>query len=62
MSQWIEYAKKKGDQLYGLAIEHIRCREPDKAKELLTRAIGWYKKAGLEDKIQMVKDKLKEIS
>ncbi|MHA1229752.1 MAG: hypothetical protein ACTSRP_05695 [Candidatus Helarchaeota archaeon] len=62
MSQWLEYAKKKGDYLCELADEHIRCREPEKAKQLLNQAIGWYKKAGLEDKIEWVKNKIKEIS
>ncbi|MBD3229008.1 MAG: hypothetical protein GF329_12535 [Candidatus Lokiarchaeota archaeon] len=61
MSQWLEYAEKKGDHLCELAAEHLRSREPDKAKELLSQAISWYKKAGLEEKIEVVKDKLKEI-
>ena len=61
MSQWMEYAEKKGDYLCELADEHIRCKEPDKAKDLLGKAIGWYKKAGLTDKIEKVKKILKEL-
>ena len=61
MAQWLEYAEKKGDHLCELAAEHLRCREPEKARELLTQAIPWYKKAGKEDKIEIVKKKLEEI-
>ena len=61
MSQWMEYAEKKGDNLCELAAEHIRCKEPEKAKQLLNQAIGWFRKAGLEDKIEIVKNKLNEL-
>ena len=61
MSQWLEYAEKKGDHLCELAAEHLRCKEPQKAKELLSQAIGWYKKAGLDDKVDVVKQKLNDI-
>ncbi|TFF85975.1 MAG: hypothetical protein EU551_02880 [Promethearchaeota archaeon] len=61
ISQWMEYAEKKGDYLCDLAAEHLRSREPEKAKQLLNQAIGWYKKAGLEEKIEIVNNKLKEL-
>ncbi|MHA1271372.1 MAG: hypothetical protein ACTSPY_16380 [Candidatus Helarchaeota archaeon] len=61
MSQWYQYAEKKGDHLCELAAEHLRCKEPEKAKELLTQAMGWYIKAGLDEKVEIVKNKLKDL-
>ena len=61
MSQWIEYANKKGDYYCELAEEHLRSREPKKAKSLLLSAIEWYKKAGNQEKIDETQQKVDSI-
>jgi len=50
--QLIEFAEKKGDYYCNLAKEHLRSREPKKAKSLLLSAVDWYRKAGNEEKAQ----------
>lgn len=48
--QLFVFAEKKGDYYSELATEHLRSREPKKAKSLLLSAVDWYKKAGNEEK------------
>jgi hypothetical protein len=48
--QLVQFAEKKGDYYSELATEHLRSREPKKAKSLLLSAVDWYKKAGNEGK------------
>lgn len=59
--QLVEFAEKKGDYYSELAKEHLRSREPEKAKSLLLSAVGWYKKAGNEAKAQEAQKKADEI-
>ncbi|MFX1294773.1 MAG: hypothetical protein ACFFD2_07965 [Promethearchaeota archaeon] len=59
--QLIEFAEKKGDYYVELAEEHLRSREPQKARSLLLSAIDWYKKAGNEEKANMVQQKVDSI-
>jgi hypothetical protein len=55
--QLIQFANKKGDYYCELAEEHLRSREPDKAKSLLLSAVEWYKKAGNEEKANAAQEK-----
>ena len=59
--QLIEFAEKKGDYYCELAEEHLRSREPEKAKSLLLSAIDWYKKAGNEEKANNAQQKADSI-
>ncbi|MHA1649167.1 MAG: hypothetical protein ACTSYB_03150 [Candidatus Helarchaeota archaeon] len=59
--QLIEFANKKGDYYVELAEEHLRSREPKKAKSLLLSAVEWYKKAGNEEKANETKKRADEI-
>ncbi len=59
--QLIEFANKKGDYYCELAEEHLRSREPGKAKSLLLSAVEWYKKAGNEEKASATQQKADEI-
>ncbi|NVM27566.1 MAG: hypothetical protein HWN65_01880 [Candidatus Helarchaeota archaeon] len=59
--QLIEFANKKGDYYCELAEEHLRSREPKKAKSLLLSAVEWYKKGGNEEKANITRQKADEI-
>ncbi|TFG05842.1 MAG: hypothetical protein EU536_00420 [Promethearchaeota archaeon] len=59
--QLIEFANKKGDYYCELAEEHMRSREPNKAKSLLLSAVEWYNKAGNGEKAQMAQKKADAI-
>lgn len=59
--QLIEFANKKGDYYCELAEEHLRSREPKKAKSLLLSAVEWFKKAGNEEKANITQQKADEI-
>ncbi|MHA1264133.1 MAG: hypothetical protein ACTSRS_02760 [Candidatus Helarchaeota archaeon] len=59
--QLIDFANKKGDYYCELAEEHLRSREPKKAKSLLLSAVEWYKKAGNEEKAKIAKEKADKI-
>jgi hypothetical protein len=59
--QLIEFAEKKGDYYVELAGEHLRSREPKKAKSLLLSAVEWYKKAGNEGKAATAQQKADTI-
>ena len=59
--QLIEFAVKKGDYYCELAEEHLRSREPKKAKSLLLSAVEWYKKGQDEEKANMAQQKADEI-
>ena len=59
--QLIEFANKKGDYYCELSAEHLRSREPKKAKSLLLSAVEWYKKAGNEEKAATTQQKADEI-
>lgn len=61
MTQWLNYAEKKGDYYVNLAEEHLRSREPEKAKSLLLSAVGWYKKAGNEEKANQTQQRADKI-
>ncbi len=59
--QLVEFAEKKGDYYSELAKEHLRSREPKKAKSLLLSAVDWYKKAGNEVKAKEAQQKAEAI-
>lgn len=59
--QLIAFANKKGDYYCELAEEHLRSREPEKAKSLLLSAVGWYEKGQNEEKAKMAQQKADEI-
>jgi len=59
--QLVQFAEKKGDYYSELATEHLRSREPKKAKSLLLSAVDWYKKAGNEAKAKDAQQRAEAI-
>ncbi|MHA1371692.1 MAG: hypothetical protein ACTSWN_02315 [Promethearchaeota archaeon] len=51
---------KKGDYLCSLAETHSQAAEHKKAKNLYLQAAGWYKKAGINEKMNFALQKAKE--
>ena len=60
-SQWIEFYKKKADNLVEIAENHYKNRELKKSCELLSQAFTFYKKAGELNEAEQVKKKFEEI-
>ena len=59
--QLIEYAERKANYYIELAESHLKSREPEKAKQLLLSAVDWFKKAGLNEKANEVKERANKL-
>jgi hypothetical protein len=59
--QWIEFYKKKGDNLMALSKNHISNKEYRKALELLKEAHTMYKKGNCVEDAERAKEKFTEI-
>ncbi|MBD3212041.1 MAG: hypothetical protein GF311_05470 [Candidatus Lokiarchaeota archaeon] len=59
--QWIEFYKKKGDNLVELSKNHISNKEYRKALELLSQAYSMYKKGNCAEDAEKTKQKFDEL-
>lgn len=59
--QFIEFYKKKAQNLVEIAQNHYKNRELKKACELLSQAYSFYKKASELDNAEQVKKRFEEI-
>lgn len=59
--QWIEFYKKKGDNLMELSKNHISNKEYRKALELINQAYSMYKKGNCLEDAEAAKQKFTEI-
>lgn len=59
--QLFEFALKKGNYYVELAESHLKSREPEIAKELLSKAVQWFKKGGDEAKAKEVQERADAI-
>jgi hypothetical protein len=59
--QWIEFYKKKGDNLMELSRNHISNKEYRKALELLSQAHSMYKKGNCLEDAEKAKERFTEI-
>jgi hypothetical protein len=59
--QWIEFYKKKGDNLMELSKNHISNKEYKKALKLIKEAHTMYKKGNCVEDAQRAKDQFIEI-
>ncbi len=59
--QFIEFYKKKANNLVEIAENHYKNREMKKSCELLSQAYTFYKKAGELDNAEQVKKKFEQI-
>lgn len=59
--QFIEFYKKKADNLVELSENHFKNKEYKKTLELLQQAHGLYTKAGAKEEAEKVKENFNEI-
>jgi len=59
--QWIEFYKKKGDNLMELSKNHISNKEYRKALELINQAYSMYTKGNCLEEAEKAKQKFTEI-
>jgi hypothetical protein len=60
-AQFIEFYKKKAENLISLADNHLKSKEYKKCLELLNQAYGMYQKGHYNDEAEKIKKRFTEI-